>query len=70
MEEAPMEVTVTDPGIAGSYDVAEQRDDGMLVLRAETSAEVIDQFAGRPLEEAGLTESFDRLDAALEREGR
>lgn len=65
-----MKVTVTGSGIAGSYDVAEQRADGTLVLRPETSGEVIDQFAGRPLAEAELTESFDRLDAALEREGR
>jgi hypothetical protein len=70
MKEAPMKVTLTEPGIAGSYDVVEQRDDGTLVLRPETSDEVIGQFANRPLSEAELTESFDRLDGALEREGR
>jgi hypothetical protein len=32
MEEAPMKVTLTEPDIAGSYVVAEQRDDGSLVL--------------------------------------
>ncbi len=65
-----MKVTVSGPQVAGSYVVAEQREDGTLVLRPETSEEVIGQFAGRPLEEAELTESLDRLDAALEREGR
>ncbi|MGH3991586.1 MAG: hypothetical protein ACRDSN_03875 [Pseudonocardiaceae bacterium] len=65
-----MKVTLTEPGIAGSYDVVERRQDGTLVLSPETSDEVIAQFAGRPLGEAEVTESFDRLDAALEREGR
>ncbi|MGH2824325.1 MAG: hypothetical protein ACRDLY_15180 [Thermoleophilaceae bacterium] len=32
MEEAPIKVTLTEPDIAGSYLVAEQRDDGSLVL--------------------------------------
>jgi len=68
--EAPMKVTLTEPGVAGSYDVVERHDDGTLVLRPETSDEVIGQFSNRPLSEAELTESFDRLDAALERDGR
>ena len=70
MKEAPIKVTLTEPGIAGSYDVVERREDGTLVLRPETSDEVIEQFSNRPLSEADFTESFDRLDAALEREGR
>jgi prolyl-tRNA editing enzyme YbaK/EbsC (Cys-tRNA(Pro) deacylase) len=45
MEEAPMKVTLTEPDIAGSYVVAEQRDDGSLVLvpadsRADTKKRV------------------------------
>ena len=65
-----MKVTLNEPGLAGSYVVAEQHDDGTLVLRPETSEEVIEQFADRPLVESELIESLDRLDAALEREGR
>lgn len=65
-----MKVTVDGPELSGPYVVAEQRDDGTLVLRPETSDEVIEQHANHPLSEAELTESFDRLDAALEREGR
>lgn len=65
-----MKVTVTGPDLSGDYIVAEKRDDGTLVLRPEMSEEVIGQFAGRPLKEAELIESFDRLDAALEREER
>jgi hypothetical protein len=37
MKEAPMRVTLTEPEIAGSYIVAEQRNDGTLVLRPEGS---------------------------------
>jgi hypothetical protein len=37
MKEAPMKVTLTEPEVAGSYIVAEQRDDGTLVLRPEDS---------------------------------
>ncbi len=70
MKEAPIKVTVTGPDLAGSYVVAEQRDDGTLVLRPQTSEEVIGQFADRTLREAELLDSFDRLDAALEHEGR
>ncbi len=65
-----MKVTLTEEPLAGSYVVAEQRDDGTLVLRPESSDEVIEQFANRPLDEREVTESLDRLDAALEREGR
>ena len=42
MKEAPIKVTLTEPGIAGSYDVVERREGGTLVLRPETSDEVID----------------------------
>ncbi len=65
-----MKVTLTEEPLAGSYVVAEQRDDGTLVLRPETSEEVIEQFAERVLSEDEFLESFDRLDAALQREER
>ena len=63
-----MKVTVTGPDLTGSYAVAERRDDGTLVLRPETSDEVIEQFADRTLSEDELLESLDRLHAAAERE--
>ncbi len=63
-----MKVTVTGPDVTGSYVVAERREDGTLVLRPETSEEVIAQFADRTLSEEELLESFDRLHAAAERE--
>jgi hypothetical protein len=66
----PERVTLTEPGVAGSYVVAERRADGTLVLRPESSEEVVERFADRPLSEAELEESLDRLDGALEREGR
>lgn len=68
MEAAPIKVTLTEPGLAGSYDVVEQRDDGTLVLRPETSDEVIEQFADRPLNEDQALEALDRLTEATLRE--
>ena len=59
-----MKVTLTEPAIAGSYVVAEQRDDGTLVLRPESSQDVIDQFADRPLSDVDALEALDRLHAA------
>ncbi len=63
-----MKVTLHEPELAGSYVVAEQRDDGTLVLRPETSDEVIEQFADRVLSEAEMLSSLDRLHAAKLRE--
>jgi hypothetical protein len=64
MKEASMKVILTEPGIAGSYDVVEHRDDGTLVLRPETGDEVIEHFADRVLTEEEMLESLDRLHAA------
>ena len=62
-----MKVTLTEPAVvAGSYVVCEQRDDGTLVLRPETSEEVIEQFADRPLSEKEQEEMFRRLAASPE----
>jgi regulator of RNase E activity RraA len=68
MKEAPVKVTLTEPAVAGDYVVAEQRDDGTLVLRPESSEEVIEQFADRRLSEEEFLESLDRLHAAKLRE--
>jgi hypothetical protein len=35
MKQAPLRVTLTEPGLAGSYVVAERRADGALVLEPE-----------------------------------
>jgi hypothetical protein len=51
---APMKVTLTEEPLAGTYVVREQHDDGTLVLRPETSEEVIEQFADRPLSGKGV----------------
>ena len=65
-----MKVTLTEGPIAGDYVVVEQREDGTLVLRPENSDDVIEHFADRPLLGSEALQSLDRLDAALEREGR
>lgn len=59
-----MKVTVEGPEFSGSYVVAEQREDGTLVLRPETSDEVIEQFADRPLSGSESLEALDRLTEA------
>jgi hypothetical protein len=51
MEEAPMRVILTEPEVAGSYVVAEQRDDGTLVLRPEDSDRVGTEERARELAE-------------------
>lgn len=63
-----MKVTLTEPAVAGSYVVAEQRDDGSLVLRPESGEDVIEQFADRPLSGTESIEALDRLHAATLRE--
>ena len=65
-----VKATLTEPEYAGSYALAEQREDGTLVLRPETSDEVIEQFADRVLTEEEMLESLDRLHAAKLREER
>ncbi len=63
-----MKVTVHGPDLSGDYVVAEQREDGTLVLRPETSEEVIEQYADRALTEDEFLRSLDRLHAAGLRE--
>ncbi|MGI8596479.1 MAG: hypothetical protein ACR2LY_04250 [Thermoleophilaceae bacterium] len=63
-----VKVTLTEPEVAGSYVVAEHREDGTLILRPETSEEVIEQFADRTLEGHEALEALDRLHAATLRE--
>ncbi len=65
-----MKVTVSGPDLSGDYVVAEQRDDGTLVLRPETSDEVIEQFADQPLSGEEFLDSLQRLHEAALREGR
>lgn len=59
-----MKVTLTEPEVAGSYVVTEQRDDGTLVLRPESSDDVIEQFADRALSGTEAIEALERLHAA------
>lgn len=60
-------VTITEPGLAGSYVVAEQRPDGSLVLEPETIDQVVEKFADRTLTENEQEEMFARLAAASDR---
>lgn len=66
-----MKVTLTEPAIvAGSYVVCEQRDDGTLVLRPETSEELIEEFSNRAMSGEEFLAALDRMAVASQREGR
>lgn len=56
-------VRLSEPGLAGSYIVAERRADGSLVLQPEQLENVIDELAGRVLSEEEQEQMFRRLDA-------
>ncbi len=57
-----MRITVTEPGIAGSYVVEERNDDGSLLLRPDTSIEAIQRrLGGRPMSDAEFEEAFGDL---------
>ncbi|CAN5451479.1 hypothetical protein BH20ACT18_BH20ACT18_14040 [soil metagenome] len=50
MEEAPLKVTLNEPGLAGGYIVAERHPDGSVVLAPDTSIEAIRRRLGtRPM---------------------
>jgi hypothetical protein len=57
-------------GLAGVYDVLEVHPDGRLVLRPETSEEVIERFSDRVLSDEEALDSLRRLHAAALREER
>jgi hypothetical protein len=46
MKESPMRVTLTEPGLAGDYIVAERHPDGTVVLAPDTSIEAIRRRSG------------------------
>jgi len=66
MKETPMKVTLTEPGVAGSYDVVEN-EDGRLVLEKNlepSSDELHERHGTRPLTD----DEFDRAFGDLPRE--
>jgi len=66
MKETPMKVTLTEPGVAGSYDVVEN-EDGRLVLEKNlepSSDELHERHGTRPLTDY----EFDRAFGDLPRE--
>ncbi len=55
-------VTLREPGLAGAYVLDEQRADGSLVLRPDTSAEAIGRRqGGRPMTSEELDHHFNDL---------
>lgn len=57
-----MKVTLTEPGLAGEYIVAERHPDGSVLLAPDTSIDAIRKRAGtRPMTDDELTQHFGDL---------
>lgn len=57
-----MKVTVTEPGIAGSYVLEERNPDGSLLLRPDTSVDAIQRrVGGRPMTDDEFEDAFGDL---------
>jgi hypothetical protein len=62
MKESPMKVTLTEPGVAGDYIVAERHPDGTVVLAPDTSIEAIRRRLGtRPMPPEEFEQHFGHL---------
>jgi hypothetical protein len=63
MEEAAMRVTLTEPGVAGRYIVAERRADGALVLEPERErlSAVIAETEGKVFRDEEFNEHLERV---------
>lgn len=66
MGESRTKVTLTEPGVAGSYVVAERRANGTLVLEPEREqlSAVIDQTRGKVFRDEEFIEHLERVAAA------
>lgn len=63
VKENALKVTLTEPGIAGSYVVAERRADGALVLMPERErlSDVIAETAGQVHDDEGFIAHLERV---------
>jgi hypothetical protein len=67
MKESPMKVTLTEPGVAGDYIVAERHPDGTVVLAPDTSIAAIRKRLGtRPMTSEEFEEHFGELPSDAE----
>jgi hypothetical protein len=63
MEEAPMRVTLNEPGVAGRYIVTERRADGALVLEPERErlSAIIAETEGKVFRDEEFVEHLERV---------
>jgi hypothetical protein len=62
MEETPMKVSLTDPGVAGDHVVAEHNPDGSLLPAPDTSiAGIGKRIGGRPMSPEEFNHHFGHL---------
>jgi hypothetical protein len=67
MKQSPVKVTLTEPGVAGDYVVAERHPDGTVVLAPDTSIEAIRKRVGtRPMTPKEFDEYFGQLPSDVE----
>ena len=66
MTEGNVKVTLTEPGIAGSYEVVEKRPDGALVLKPEREqlSAVIAETEGKVFRDEEFIEHLERVSDA------
>jgi hypothetical protein len=71
MEEAPMRVTLNEPGVAGRYIVAERRADGALVLEPERErlSAIIAETEGKVFRDEEFVEHLERVARAEDNRG-
>jgi hypothetical protein len=63
MEEAPLKVTLREPGVAGRYIITERRADGALVLEPERErlSAIIAETEGRVFRDEEFVEHLERV---------
>jgi hypothetical protein len=66
MAVSPTRVTISEPGLAGSYEVVERREDGSLLLRPERErlSEVVRETEGTVFRDEEFAAHLERVAAA------
>jgi hypothetical protein len=66
MASAPKRITLSEPGVAGSYELVERRADGSLVLRPEREklSDVVRETEGRVFHDEEFIAHLERVAAA------
>lgn len=68
MASAPKRVTLREPGVAGSYELVERRDDGSLLLRPEPErlSDVVRETEGQVFRDEEFAAHLERVAASAD----